>query len=100
MKLNFKDETLSKFSFLDLEYGLQMLILKRNHLRLKVYEYVRGSMRDKKFGTIGSVRDIRKLFTDEIDTLEKRIALVEDELGNRLLTGNDDGMLDREVLGG
>lgn len=91
MKINFKDITLANFSFKDLEYGLVLL-----NDQLDTFEKEMKVLR--KYGT----RDYQiQRYRDEItSSIKQKIQLIEDELGERMLTGNDDGILERELLGG
>ena len=98
MKLNFKEDTLSRYSFRELEYGLSMLNKKITSLKLKCFEYVKQERKRGNLGGWGFNRDLDKLFFEPIAKLEIKVALVEDDMANRMLTGQDDGMLERVLL--
>ena len=101
MKLNFKDDTLPKYSFKDLEYGLNILLQKRDIIKEQLYCYIKEEVCiESGYNKTIYTSDLRKRYFDEIKVLESKAALVEDELANRMLTGNDDGMFEETVLGG
>lgn len=99
MKLTFKLDTLPRYSFKDLDYGLTVLIQKRDVLRIKCFEHIREI--SKRSGSIsyGPMEKIRKDYIETVNKLEEKIALVEDEMSNRMLTGQDDGVFENLFLG-
>lgn len=98
MKLNFKEDTLPNFTFKDLEYGLQVLTQKRDALKIKAYDFIHESTKNRTINW-----EIQEIFQDkfarEVVFLDEKIVLVEDEIANRMLTGNDGGMFEHLVLG-
>jgi hypothetical protein len=90
MKLKFRDDMLNRYSFKDLEYGLTLLRTELSMIEHEMNILIKWEISNS---TISRIRT-----TARTPTLEK-IAIIENELGDRMLTGNDDGMLERELLG-
>lgn len=85
MKLNIRVDNIGKYNFRELEYALKLLYPKLEILQ----QAAKGIKYDWSRETY-----IKK----EVKPIENKVKLIEDELANRMLTGNDDGMFDREVL--
>lgn len=94
MKLNIKEDNIAKFSFKDLEYGLQLIKAKK----ISIMKELCDKVLDHENGQ--SVFRLRMDYTAKFKRIDDQISLIENELGERMLTGNDDGMLERELLGG
>lgn len=90
MKLNFKEDTLAKYSFKDLEYGLKLLNIKLENIEGEMMILKKYSIPDHQ------IEIARK---EASNFIHLRVKLVENELSTRMLIGNDDGMLERELLG-
>ena len=90
MKLQFKNGRVANYSFRELDYALVVLN--------KQVEQVHKEMGILRKYRIDSWR-IKDLQSQLLQPIEEKIRIVEDELMNRMLTGNDDGMVDRELLG-
>ena len=91
VKIKFTEENLKRYSFRDLEYGVELL-------KDQLQDYFEGLYELTKSGAGTSVCKMHCEIN--IDPIKLKIALVENEIGERMLTGNDDGMLERELLGG
>ena len=70
MKLNFKEDTLPRFNFKELEYGLSQLSQKRNILKEQMYKYIREEMI---IGIYVHRAGLEKQFTYQIDVLELKM---------------------------
>lgn len=90
MKLQFENGRVANYSFRELDYALVVLNkqVERLHYEMKILH---------KHG-IDNWR-IQNIQFRLLRPIENKIKIVEDELMNRMLTGNDDGMVDRELLG-
>ena len=90
MKLKFREGMLDRYSFRDLEYGLELLnteleVVEADMKVLEKYGYQDYQIKRHR-------QQARKPILDKIKVIEV-------ELTERMLTGNDDGMLERELLG-
>lgn len=99
MKLDqIKKGKMSKYSFRDLEYAVKLLYkeIEELHIAMKVVRRMESDKGRSKHEIDDYVMTPFNSKEQEImDTIKK----VETELAERLLTGNDDGALERELLG-
>jgi len=87
---------IENYSFRDLEYGLKVLRVRIDRKLIAIDEINKYNKKHNKHRK-GSPEIT--VFEEEIEQLQQTIAFVEDEIGNRLLTGNDDGVVEKELLG-
>lgn len=85
---------IESYSFKDLEYAIKLLQAKIDRMLIAIAEIERNNQKHNKH-KIGKPT----LFDSDIKELEHKITFVQDEIANRLLTGNDDGTIMRELLG-
>ncbi len=75
---------------MDLEYGVVLL-----NAELEVIDTEMEVL--EKYGVDDII--VRRHRRSAKTPIKEKIVLIENELGDRMLTGNDDGMLEREILG-
>ena len=90
MKLKFENGNVAKYSFRELEYGLFLLNKELDRIEKEMSILSKHNMEAYKIDNIRNT--LRK-------PIEEKIKIVEDEIMNRMLTGNDDGVIERELLG-
>jgi len=86
VKLNIKQDNIHKFSYKDLDYALTQIYKQLDKNR----ELCPDPALSWKF---------EKYVTKFIIPLDNKIKLIQDEMSNRILTGNDDGVFEEVLLG-
>lgn len=95
MKLShIKKEYIESYSFKDLEYAVKLLQTRINRMLIAIAEMERHNQKHNAH-QIGKTT----IFDSDIKEFKEKIAFVQDEIANRLLTGDDDGTIERELLG-
>lgn len=86
----------ARYSFRDLEYGLKLINGQIEEMRtaVKVIEKINNHKQ------LDGYRSHKTDFIEaEIEKLDQVVKLVQSEIADRLLTGNDDNVVIRELLG-
>lgn len=90
-----KRGNLQRYSFKDLEYGLKLM--NNNIDDIKTTKRVLKKLEEQKKASGHFSLD--KALENEIEHFQEVISLIQDEIADRLLTGNDDNVVIRELLG-
>ncbi len=81
------------YSFKDLEHGLKSFQVEQD-------EYlITKKILKRVYSHEAMPHGLGNLVENRIIQLSKIISIIQDEIANRLLTGDDDGLLEKELLG-
>jgi len=89
-----------RYSFKDLEYGLKLLYIRLTKIdkAIAMMNEIFNEHLDKR-NSAWNKMNIDITAKKEKESIKKAIEKCEIEISERLLTGNDDGVMERELLG-